>query len=317
MTDRTLVVKAVSYLAGRRKDWVAPRIENVLRDALKKAPTLGLRHYPSTTKLAKGTQCVFINDFRDLKGGGLLLEICGYVHGHVPEGFQPDLTKAKAKVEPVTVRGGDGTPRSLGSAYRCLAYGQVLVMEAIRGGGGSGALADLLTDVFRRLVEEKFPTVDMCDIGSSDLRKMIKAKGGVKAIRARIIDVPDEVEGSTYGKLLLEAKNSVGGAKRCEVYWEAEGKLDAENAVAMMEEADDDTLAGVTLEFNAGGSISDLRKYREKKTVKVADDGDGRPLVTEIEAALFEYLAQLRDPKLVGPITSDGTLKAVKLLGEK
>lgn len=317
MVDRTLLVKAVGYKVGHRKEWTSPRIEDALREALSKAPTIAERHYPPKDARASGIHCIFINEHKDLKGGGLLFEICTYVHGHVPEGIEPDLSKKKAKVEAVNVRGGDGNPRELVHVYRCLAFGEILLVEFIKGGGGAGALSALLTELLRRHLERTHPALDLADIGSSDLRRLIQERGGVSSITARVVDTSKHVEGSRFAGLLSKAKGWVPGARKCAITWDNEsGDLDEDASVSLVEEADHEWLAGVTLKFKRGGSVSDLTKYRERKAVKVQADSFGRPAVSEIETALLEYLGELRDPKRSGPITSDGQLKGVKLIGD-
>lgn len=317
MVDRILLVKAVGYKVGHRKNWTSPRVEDALRDVLNKAPTIAERHYPPKDARILGALCIFINEHKDLQGGGLLFEICSYVHGHVPEGIEPDLSKKRAKVEAVNVRGGDGNPRELVHVYRCLAFGEILVVEFIKGGGGAGALMDLLTDLFRRHLELKHPAVDLADIGSSDLRKLIKERGGVSSITARVVDSTMSADGSRFAGLLSKAKGWVQGARKCAITWENEsGALDENASISLIEEADHEWLAGVTLKFKRGGSVCDLNKYRERKSVKVQADSSGRASVSEIETALLEYLGELRDPKRNGPITTDGQLKSVKLIGD-
>lgn len=111
----------------------------------------------------------------------------------------------------------------------------------------------------------------------------------------------------------------MGGARRCQVIWEADDKatIDEDAAVDALEEAEDETLAGVTLHFKHGGSVSDLHKYRERRRVYVAALPDGRVSVPAIEKELREYLSFLRDPGFDGPIDSNGILHEAKLVQQK
>ncbi|KAA8739140.1 hypothetical protein FE275_19435 [Pseudomonas koreensis] len=317
--SRTLIVKALGFRVNRNtpEEWVPQKIEETLKVISKNSPTIGGRHYPEVHNIEKGSSCYFINRIKNSGVNGCVFDVCAYIHGHVPESMSPDLSKSEADIKAVVLTGDDGRPGELVHTYRCIALGEIIIVESVKGGGGTAGLATLLTALMRRFVNPRHPAVEFSDIGSADLKRLIASQGGVSKVSAKLLQ-ETSTRGSTFGHLLSSIRGKVPGANKCLVSWEAEDKtLGADEAIKMLQESDDDSLSSVTLYFKNGGSISDLNKYRERKPVRIQLVDDGRPAVTEIEVELKKYLNDLRDPKKPGPIKSDGTLKAVKKLSEE
>ncbi|GEM_PF-4141540 len=319
-TGRTLVVKAVGYQAVRAttEDWEPPRIEEELALIKAKAPKVRDRHYPSLAKtIFDGTRCAFINDFKDLgKGKGYIFTVCSYVKGHVPETFSPNMDDPKIDVTMMDLTDEDGDPKELAYTYRCLAFGQVIIVENVPGAGGISTLAKLLRSLLKTYRAKGHGLLELSDIASSDLRSLIDSKGGIRTVRARLVH-DARGKGSPFARRLTDLRRTVGGANKCLVSWEADdnGEIDADSAINMLDEAEESALDSVSIEFNYGGGLSDLAEYREKKSVRIQVTPDGRPAITEIEAELRGYLKELRNPNRNGPIRDDGTLKNVKKLG--
>lgn len=315
--NRNIFAKAIMFKRSKEQvNWVAPRIETAIRKVIDNSPTLAGRHVPAINKIKKGSICLFINKTNFLGNDGVIFEICSYHPGHIPDAMSPDLNKSEAIINAVELTGDDGKSREIVCVYRCLALGEILIIESVRGSGGSTGLCDLLTHLFRQHIDPKHPALELADIGSSSLEKLITDRGGIKKVTARISQ-STATDGSKYGSLLSNIKNKLPGALKCLINWEAdENSIDTANAIEMLKESDEDTLAGVTLYFRDGGKISDLNKYRERKSVSIQLTNDGKPATTEIEAALKDYLKELRDPRKSGPVNTDGTLKNAKLIGE-
>lgn len=316
-TSRTLIAKAVGYKAGRRKNWQGPRVDEALRTVLAQSPSIGSRHHPAKGKIQKGDHCVFINRATDFGTGGILIEICSYTQGHIPESMTPDLEQSQADIKVVELKDEEGKAGELVHSMRCIALGQVIIMESTRGhGGGAAAVQKILTALFRRhLADPNHPSVDLADIGSPDLRELIESRGGVSRVTAKITDATP-ISGSHYSGMLSGTRGQVGGASNCTVTWEAKTTLNTDTSVELLEESEDETLAGVTLYFKLGGSISDLSKYRERRSVHVHALPDGRPVISAVENALRDYLDTLRMPAANGKstISTDGTLQNTKIV---
>lgn len=325
---RTLVVKAVGYdfpVAAKDKEWEVPRVEDEIKKIMKNAPTLRGRHYPWIREdgiIKHGIQCLFINTFRDLGDNqGIIFEVCSYVKGHIPEAAQPDLESNQAIVKPAPIKDEEGNSKELVYTYRCLAFGQVVVIESVQGAGGIAYLQRLLRSLIKRYSHKGHGALKFIDVASSDLRALIKSRGGIKAMRASILHQVSD--GSKYSAKIGDLHRSIKGTNKCVVEWSASDKdsLDIDEALEVLSEVDDLGLNGVSISFNEGGKVADstgftdLSQYRECKPVKIQVMRDGRPAITEIESELVRYINSLRDPQNEGPINSDGTLKNVKPLG--
>lgn len=316
--SRMLLAKAIGFKSSRRKSWKAPRVDDVLRQVLAKSPTIADRHVPAPTAGLNGQRCAFINRATDYGTGGVLFEVCTYLQGHIPESLIPDLTKPSADISVVEIKDAEGNVGEIVHSFRCLVLGQTMVMERVRGVPGEAAIVQvLLTQLFRRHSGDRtHPALVLVDIAASELRGMIRRKGGVKRITAKLaVDAPAQL--SKYGGLLSGLRTEVTSATACAVTWETAGTLDEDQAVSILEEAEDETLSAVTLHFKHGGSISDLSTYRERHEISVQVLSDGRVAVTEVENEMRQYLDHLRNGDAIDAIQEDGTVTRIKAIGKK
>lgn len=316
--NRTLVAKAVGFKTRKTtpKDWEIPRIDDLIRGIFERSPFIGDRHHPAEANIVNGSNCVFFNKIKDEKNNGVIFDVCVYTHGMVPESLVPNLQDDAANIVPVVIKDENGNPGELVSNYRCYALGRALLIELVKGSGGSEALAKFINRMLRKHIDKAYPRLELNDIGSSDIGELIRAHGGVQKVSARLA-IGTGVDGSTYGQTLTAIRSKVPNAHSCLISWEADEKpLGTDEAIDILEEAEDQSLTSVTLHFKNGGSISDLSSYRERKTVRIQITPDGRPAVTEIEAELKKYMNQLRDPRQKGPFNSDGSLKNLKIVGD-
>lgn len=316
--SKTLVVKAIGYKCSRYtdKDWQEPRIDDLVRVVFENCPTMGERHFPPMGEIEKGDSCSFLNKIKDYKEHGVLFDVCAYTSGMVPESLIPNFSRASADIVPVVLKDNEGNSGELVSNYRCYALGSILIVEMLKGSGGTQGLVFLLNKLLRRVINVRHPLIELSDIASSDLSRLIDSRGGVRKVTARLVD-GFGTQSNTYGETLASVRAKVPNANTCLVTWESESDdkpLGKQEAVSILEEADA-TLSSVTLHFVLGGSVSDLSEYKEKKTVSIQLAPDGRPALTEIETALKTYLNELRDPRRNGPIFTDGRLKKVTKVG--
>lgn len=327
---RTLAAKAISYSLtknkrdGKYKDWKPTRIEDLLKSIISKSPTVEGRHYPDRTKAREGTDCFFINTWKDLGKNGLLFDVFSYTQGHVPETIAKDFNQKEVNPKAIDLAeagssNSDAKKVELVFHYRCIALGQTLIIEQVSGSKGTGGLRKLLNGLARRHIDRTHPPLGFNDFASQKLRELIKQKGGVSKIQARLVDQPVN-KGSKFGGRLSRTREEIPGANKCMVTWAAEDskELDTETSISLFEEAEDSSsLAGVTLHFVKGGSIGDLSSYTEKKPIKVQKLASGLPAINEIEEELKQYLNDLRHPKNDTPINTDGSVKNVDFLKVK
>lgn len=322
---RILSVKALSYTVtkrnrnGRYSDWEPVRIEVLIRQIMEKSPTIGQRHYPEINKVSQGSQCLFINSWEDLKGNGVLFNVCAYTEGLTPETIIKDYQQPEVDLKTIELKRSATSKEELVFHYRCIALGQVLIIEQVNGSGGSTGLKRLLNSLAKKHIDSTHPVLDFNNFTSSELRSLIKQKGGVERIQARLIDA--EVNpASKFGTRLSQVREDIPGAGKCTINWESDDshELDTDTSIELFEEASDsNVLAGVTLYFKKGGSIGDISKYTEKKPVEVQRLPSGLPAINEIEEALKDYLSDLRSPRNDTPITTDGNVKSVEFLKVK
>lgn len=303
-----------------QSDWIPPRIEDELRNIMVNSPKLGERHYPIKLpdgEIPSGKQCLFINKAKDLgQDHGVIFEVCAYIKGHIPEAAMPDLESGEAVIKPAPIIDEEGNPKELVYTYRCIAFGQVLIVETLQGAGGIGYLQRLLRALVKKYRPKGHGAIKLQDLVSDDLRALIKSRGGVRSMRASMLHEV-AADGSKYSEKLGDLHKAVKGTNRCVVEWVASdnGELDLDEALEAVDEVGDLGLDGVSIAFNDGGGFSELSQYKECKPVRIQLTPDGRPAVTEIELELRKYLLALRDPKNSGPVKTDGTLKKVTTLG--
>lgn len=313
---KTLSAKAVRFRTTK-KGWSPRFLADMLAEICKKAPTAGDRHHPkivSGKPLDVGTSCAFIN--RNLLVQDVFVfHMWAYSCGQAPESMEADLSKNEVTSTPLAL--GDGaSQREVVYACRCVTYGDVLLIENARGTGGGATLAKLLNSLLRRYIDPKHPAVHLEDFASMDFADLVQQKGGITRVRARLLHtVP--AEGSRYAKTLQIARNEIPGAKGASIIWESEaGGISADDAKAVLDEFDNDSLDGAIVYFQDGSSISNLNVYREKHQVELPVANSGQPHSADIENALLDYLTALRDTSKGGPINDKGQLVAVKYIEE-
>lgn len=315
--NRTLVVKSIAYKLNTRtpEEWQRKPIHHIIHKVFSDTGSLGQRHHPQPGDIKPNSLCSFINRAKDLGSNGILFDICTYRSGHIPESMTPDLNQNEAVIKPVKITDEEGKSGELVHTYRCIALGDVIIVESVQGSGGTAVLATLLTKLFRRHLDPRHPAVEFNDLGSDDLRQLIASQGGVAKITAKV-SIDSGTDGSIYGSMLSNIRTKMPGARKCLVSWDGDDDiLSTDLSIDVLEETENESLDSVNITFKNGGSVSSLSKYRERRNVRIQLVDDGRPAVTEIETALKTYLDDLRSPRRASPVNTDGTLKPTKLLG--
>lgn len=321
--NRTLIVKSVSYVpiaGGDGSSWVRPLLQDLLFSAFEETKSIGDRHCPpikDDRPIADGAFCLFVNDYKRLNNGALRFSVCTYTAGHVPESFHPDFNKPVAEFNVVELNGDDGEKGELVSRYTCLAYGDIIVAEAVQGSKVSAGLQRILRSIIRRysLDKHKHPLVKLNDLILPSLRDFIEDNKGVESMRVAVVG--HEVEGAQdFTKTLSSVLGGVGGARRCNVEWvpDKDKTLSSDQAISMLEESSDDgNLAGVSVRLRSGAIINDLSEYQEKRRVSIQLGDDGRPAATSINFAISAYLSDICTAKN-SCVDANGLLKSASPL---
>jgi hypothetical protein len=218
-----------------------------------------------------------------------------YIQAHTPDQVLPDFNQPEADIRTERVVGSDGKPREVLNLYRCAVLGQALIIEFAKGGGGSAHLGAVLVELLRKYVNEKLPSVELFDVSTRDLEKVIQHGGGVDSMTAKVIRSA-KVDGF-FGSRLSDLRKRVPNASTLQVTWESsDGALDPEAALAALQEADEESiLDSVVLKLKDGQSIDRLGRYKERRRITV-DVRNGKVAASQVESALWNYLDELRIP---------------------
>lgn len=317
---RALIVKSINYKANQYTppDWEPGLVHEELLRAFEATTSIGERRYPDLSREVKdGQLCLFVNTYKPIANGSVLFTVCSYRHGHVPESFNPDFSKQEADVRALDTTDSAGNKGELVFTYRCIAYGQILIVELVQGSGTVVGLQRLLRHLLRKSsgMGRAYPLLELNNVTAPSLRELIESRGGVSKIKATLMVRNDKTTGK-YAKTLASLYGKVTGTNKCVVEWESDKNhnLDPDTAIEIFEEASSEFLSGVSLDFKKGGGISDLSEYIEKSVSKIAVRKDGRPDPGAIEYALKAYLLEVCSGNPKSVIKSDGTLKNARKL---
>jgi len=324
---RIFSLKLVRFKSGRDKGFIKPRLEDLITQLYAAATTVGDRHVPAPPpapgKLASGMHCLCLNwtKSRPIKGG-VMVEVVSYVNGVAPEQTTPDFSapllpiKAVPLTDPAT-----GKTSEVVHAYRVLFYGDCALIEMEKGGGGVATLALALTALFRAHVDPALPTIEFMDVIGADLKKSIAAAGGIKQISASLNTPSKDAKKQPIGYRLTQLKKWAG--KNALVSAEIEF-IDGDNIQkgikALDEFAAGESLNSVVLYLRDGQKITGVGKYVEKRRLDISLNPSGSLNILEVEAALWNYLDEVRTPDKTGwrLVDSKGLpLGAVPIDGKK
>jgi hypothetical protein len=305
---KTLLVKKVRFRSGRRVNFHAPAIEEVVRRINDQAKAFRDRHVPTPPVRANetipaGTHCAFIRNIRNRqRNNGVYFELCSYTSGTEQEQFNPDFTQAEPDVLNGPIVDGAGRRREIISTIRCVALGEVVIAEAPKGSGGINLLQLSLTALARRHWDPDLPSIALEDVASGDLRRDIDRGGGVDKMILKVVDGAASPQ-DYYAVRLVELRNNVPRTHNVSVQWEAgDDPLDTDAVMAAMQEyeGDESPLSKVALKLKDGPDIVSLEKYRERRSIQIQVDNSGAVHVSEIETGLWNYLRELRRPDDAG-----------------
>jgi hypothetical protein len=293
----------------RGKQLVLPAIDVLIQKLEgKKFAQLHNPPLPDNGKnLPGGTQCCFLHNIRTRKGKpGVMFDVVSYVSGAAPDQWTPDFTKTNANIISKQLKDAKGNNIEIAHVTRCIALGEVLIVEYNRHGGGVGMISHLLSYLFHYVVKHKpiLPTIELLDILTDDLRKAIKDGGGVQSVELKLTDGSSQDEEAWYAMRLTDLRNKIRGSKNVKVRWEGDaGGLDSDSVIALAEEydGDDAALDNFVINLRKSPSIKNLNRYRASKTIEVQFIASQNSIaVNEVEQGLWDYLDELRTPATNG-----------------
>ncbi|WP_143566418.1 hypothetical protein [Stenotrophomonas maltophilia] len=324
---RIFSLKLVRFKSGRAKGFVKPRLEDLVNQLYKVATTVGERHVPvpppPPNKLASGMHCLCLN-WRKVRAGkdGVMVEVVSYVNGVAPEQTTPDFAAPSLPIKAIPLTDpATGKTSEVVHAYRVLFFGDCALIEMEKGGGGVATLALALTALFRAHVNPALPAIEFMDVVGADLKKSIAAAGGIKHISASLNTPAKDAKKQPLGYRLTQLKKWAG--KNASVSAEIEF-IDGDNIQkgikALDEFAAGESLNSVVLYLRDGQKITGVGKYVEKRRLDINLTPSNSLNILEVQAALWNYLDEVRTPDKTGwrLVDSNGiALGAVPIDGKK
>ncbi len=323
--SRSFDLRIVKYLAGRRRGFQPPRLDDLIDQLWTNATTIGERHWPPVADLEEGMSCLYVNSVKRRRrspniSDGRIVEVVSYIYGNRPEQITPNFREVSSTIDTPALTDANGNRREIVHSYRIGVIGHSLVVESVKGAGGSAGLAVALTQLFRQWAEPELPTIQLVDVMSQNLRRQIDAGGGVDRIVARLIhESADQSKVGSY--LMSQLKENVRGAGVLVASIESvNGPLNADDAIRFWEECqDDNALDSVTLHLKDGQKVDRIGRFRERRRFDIQVTRASRVAVNEIEEAIWNYLDELRNPDESGwrIIDDDGRpVHGVEVLGD-
>lgn len=309
---KTLYAKRVKFKPGRTKGFVGAPIDELLLEILNKAPTWSKRHWPpppaAPNVIGPGVACSFISRIAPRTHGdqkGVYFEVGTYTNGHAPDQMALDFLAAEPDITTARVRDDTGQTREIVIRCRCVALGETVIIENVRGSGGVHAVQRLLSKLLQSYClygpqQRRYPTVEFIDVMSGDLRQAILQGDGVEKVTLRLVDgaQPDE---DAWLHPLRQGKDRFGNAAVFTGTWEAAGDdvLNTDDVITAAEERDvDDTdLDAIVIHLKDGNRITALGSYKARHEVYVTVDDAGVTHYSELIEGLWSYLDSLRRPK--------------------
>jgi len=305
---KTIYAKKVRFKTGRRRDFLPLPIDALLVELKNVAPTWSRRHWPvvpPTGVLDAGVACSFIRRIGARPHGdqrGVYFEVGSYINGHAPDQIALDFSADEPDITTEQVRDSTGQVREIVTICRCVALGETVLVENVKGSGGVGAVEKLLGRLFRNLLRygnpaKSYPTIELLDVANSDLRLAIQRGRGVQKVFLRMVDGADPGEDG-WTSPLRAGKNRVGNASKFSAIWESPDNdaLDTDDVVNAVNESleEDSPLDKITLELRDGNRISAVGNYKARFQVSVTMDNAGVLHMSELIEGLWSYLDELR-----------------------
>lgn len=305
---RTLNLKAVRYRT-RKKDFKWPRLETILKTIFDNSSNIGSRLYPESDLVRPDDWHCFINDFQPYKGG-YIFQHCSYIPGQVPISMLPDLQKNNLKLNSTPIVDENGSHREVVYVTHVFAYGNILLVEGVKGAGGIGLLEEHLTYLTRKFYDDKHPNLHLVDAVTQELHKAIESGGGACAVNLNLAKA-NVTRNSAYAETLSEISGKVRNSDQVTVRWKSSRKLNSKDVENIYDEAEhNDALDRVSIELNNGQTIT-LDKFRIRSRVEVPANKAKQPDSDAIIRKIKKYYLELQRPdddNNMIILTSDGHL---------
>ncbi|EMY8084369.1 TPA: hypothetical protein L3915_003141 [Pseudomonas aeruginosa] len=245
-------------------------------------------------------QTYFYNNLRNYGNGAVFFELWSYIPGRMPAGFTPDPKVNNASYDIAQIVDGRGNPKELIQISHVLIFGNVVIVEASKGTGGSFLIQKYINKLLRAKCAPRPPTVMLTTAISSDLDKEIEQGGGAVSVSLGISAAQEQNENRVAG-LLSRAHSVFSKTGLVALSWTAEkdSVLDTEEVVEEACTAKDDEFDRIFIKLKHG-SIKGLSRYKISMPITVRDAGGRNPDHAEIRESMIHYLGLLMAPDKKG-----------------
>lgn len=302
MAKRTFALKIVRFKVGRVKGFAPPLMNDLLERLFVSAPTVGQRHLPTPppppNTIQMGAVCFYINRGVSRSGrDGFMIECVCYVNGMAPEQTLPNFGAATLPISSVPiVDRATGQTKQVIHSYRALFLGQCAIIEVEKGGGGTATLALCLTALLRQHVQADLPAIEFMDVMSTNLRRSIRAAGGVERVSVKLATTTRSRRRPLSFRL-SRLKDWAGNRAVVHADLEFPDGVHSEKAIQALDEyALDDGLESVTVYLRDGQKITGRGKFVEKRRMDVGLTPSGGYNVADVEDTMWNYLDEMRIP---------------------
>lgn len=310
--NKTLYAKRVRFKSGRLKNFTPEPIEDLLRNILQVAPSWARRHWPlppqAPAAIPPWTVCSFVSRITDREDGdqkGVYFEVGTYVNGHAPDQMALDFQASEPDITTDRVRDAGGNEREIVTICRCVALGETIIVENVRGSGGVLAVQRLLSKLLQVYCvfgpnSQRYPSIELIDVMSGDLRDAIRQGGGAEKISLRLVEGAEPAP-DAWLRPLKAGRDRFRNTAVFAATWEAADcealNTDDVVAAAAEREALESDLDSVVIHLKDGNRITNLGKYKSRYEVSMKVNDGELPQYNIVVAGLWSYLDQLRRAK--------------------
>lgn len=285
-----------------------------MEEVFNQTPTIGDRIEQDGNIDSSGTfipnLCYFFNNYGKYGNGAIYFEIWSYIPGSVPAGYIPDPKATNATFDISHFLDPKGNPKEVIHISHVLLFGEVAVIEATKGTGGSGLVERYLNKIFKKYCKPRPPRVAFTVAMSTDLEREIEQGGGAVGFSLGITS-PIATQNPIAG-LLSSASSKLQSSDAVMLTWTAKGqsKLDVTEVVNEARAAHNDHFDDIVIKLKHG-SIRGLSKYRMQDKAEVDDLGGKNPDHAQLRDLMTHYLNKLMTPDSSGKRTIDASGKLV------
>jgi len=310
---RTINLKAVYFNSGKRKNFKAPIIQDVLEkfwtNSSSVADTLQPRGGDDNVR-----RC-FINKGKSYEQG-FGFQFCSYLPGEFPPSSSLDLSKKAVDVDAIPIVDEEGNHRQIISVVHVLAFGHALIVESVKGSGGIDVLERYLTRIVKQILDTpNHPAVHLVDPAPKGLHQLISHGGGVVGVDLLLAE-SNVIKGSKYASSLTTLRDQLPGTDKLFVKWQSSTILNVQEVEQAFSEAEqNDALDRVSVYLRNGDTVS-LSKHRIRARPDVQSVNGKNPASNELMKEMRNFIIELKSPDEddgLTILTEDGRLANVNI----